>query len=107
MSKIKIQNDILSQLQLAFNTGKCVVGFNTVIKSIIQNRAQCIAVSRNIPNTMCKKLEYYCALANNIPIKFVDGTKREFSALFGLKYNTCALAILDQGEAEIVQVAEN
>lgn len=108
MSKrVNKQAGLSVQLPLAMRTGSYVVGFNRAINTIIRKTSKCVVVTGNLPKTMRARLEYYCVLANHTPIKFYEGNNNEFSALLGLKFRTSVVSVLDQGEAELVQVAEN
>lgn len=102
--KIAKQTGLGTQLQLAMRTGKYLVGYKKAISSVIKNNAQCLILSSNIPENMRRLLEYYCVLANNIPIKFYEGSNNELSVLGGLKFRTSVITILNQGEADLVEV---
>lgn len=101
--KISRQTGLGSQLPLAMRTGKFEAGYKKAIDSVIKNKAQCIIVAANIPEDMRRLLEYYCVLANNIPIKFYEGSNNELSILGGLKFRTSVITILNQGEADLVE----
>ncbi len=96
-----------SQLPLAMRTGKYVAGFTQSLESVHKKSAKCVIVASNIPEDMRRQLEYYCVLANNIPMKFYEGSNNELSVLAGLKFRTSVISILDQGEADLIQVKEN
>ncbi|KAI4291213.1 large subunit ribosomal protein L30e [Pancytospora philotis] len=101
MSKrVNKQTGLSVQLPLALRTGKYVVGFNKVIKSIIHKRSKCVVVSSNFPKMMRARLEYYCVLANHIPIKFYEGTNNELSVLSGFDFRASVISIIEPGEAE-------
>lgn len=102
-SKVTKTSTFNSQLPLAMRTGKYVVGFNESIESVYKKNSRCVIVASNIPEDMRRQLEYYCILANNIPIKFYEGTNNELAVLAGLKYRTSVISILDQGEADLVE----
>lgn len=96
-----------SQLPLAMRTGKYVAGFEQTLESVVKKTARCLVIASNLPEGMRRQLEYYCVLANNIPIKFYEGSNNELSVLAGLKFRTSVISILDQGESDLIEVKEN
>lgn len=102
--KIVKQSGMSTQLPLAMRTGKFAAGFKKTLLNIIKNKAQCVIVAANMPEDMRRLLEYYCVLSNNIPMKFYEGSNNELSVLAGLKFRTSVITILDQGEADLVEV---
>ncbi|KAM0680087.1 60S ribosomal protein L30 [Glugoides intestinalis] len=102
--KLTKQVGLGTQLPLAMRTGKFIAGFKKTLLSIIKKKAQCVIVAANTPEEMRKLLEYYCVLANNIPIKFYEGSNNELSVLAGLKFRSSVITIIDQGEADLVEV---
>lgn len=94
---------ISSQLPLAMRTGKYVVGFDQALRSVVNKTAKCLIFASNLPEHMRGQLEYYCVLANKIPIKFYEGSNNELSVLAGLKFRTSVISILDQGESDLVE----
>ena len=101
--KISRQTGLASQLPLAMRTGIFEAGYKKAISSVIKNKAVCVVVASNIPEDMRRLLEYYCILANNIPIKFYEGSNNELSVLASLKFRTSVITILNQGEADLVE----
>ena len=107
MSKrVNKQAGLSVQLPLALRTGEYVVGFNKVISSIIHNKAKCVMIASNLPKTMRTRLQYYCVLANHVPIKFYEGNNNDLSILSGLSFRTSVSSVLNQGEAELVSVED-
>lgn len=102
MAKSETKIGISTQLPLAMRTGKYVVGFNQSLENVYKKSAKCVIVASNIPEDMRRQLEYYCVLANNIPMKFYEGGNNELSVLAGLKFRTSVITFLDQGEAELI-----
>ena len=90
------------QLPLAIRTGKYIVGFNKVLMSIMKKQSKYVIITANLPKMMRNRIEYYCVLANNIPVKFYEGTNNELSALCGLRCRASVISVLDQGEAELI-----
>lgn len=96
------QAGLSTQLPLALRTGRYVVGYNRAIDSIVHMRSKCIIVASNCPKMMRSRLEYYCVLANHVPVKFYEGNNNDLMVLSGLKHRASVISILDQGEAEII-----
>lgn len=104
MSKrVHKQAGINAKLPLALRTGKYLVGFKKTLKSVINKQAKCVVVAANLPKLMRAKLEYYCVLANKIPMKFYEGTNNDLAILSGLKFRASVISILDQGEADLIE----
>lgn len=104
MSKrVNKQAGLSAQLPLALRTGKYIVGYNKALTSIVRKQSKCVVVAGNLPKTMRARLEYYCVLANHIPIKFYEGNNNDLSVLSGFKFRASVISILDQGEAELVE----
>jgi len=97
------QTGISSQLSLALKTGKYSVGYNQALKNVINKRTKCLIIASNFSKVKRSQLEYYCALANNIPVKYYEGNNRELSILSKLKFRTSVISILDQGESDLVE----
>lgn len=95
---------VSSQLPLAMRTGKHYAGYKRSLQSVIDKTAKCLIIASNIPENMRRQLEYYCVLANNIPIKFYEGSNNELSVLAGLKFRTSVISILDQGESDLIDI---
>ncbi|KAI5149677.1 large subunit ribosomal protein L30e [Enteropsectra breve] len=102
--KTSKQNNQSTQLALALRTGKYFVGYKKALKSLISGSAKCVVVASNFPKTERTRLEYYCGLAKNTPIKFYEGNNRELATAAKFNFLTSVITILDQGEAELYEI---
>jgi large subunit ribosomal protein L30e len=103
----KNEDNITSALMLAMKTGQFIVGFRKTLKAVVQKKARCIVVCSNYKPTHRKMLEYYSVLAGGIPILFHDATNRELGNLLEAKCMVGCIAILDQGEADLIPIKSN
>lgn len=98
---------IVTALPLAIRTGKYILGFKRVIKSVITKQARCLIISSNFPSTRRKQLEYYSVLAGGVPIIFHEANNTELGNIIEKGYRVGCISILNQGEADLIPVKEN
>ena len=105
--KIHNQSALATQLPLALKTGKYVIGYKQAIENVVEKKAKCLVIAKTLPKLMRNRLEYYSVLADSIPLKFYEGSNNELAMMCGLKYRASVICILDQGEAELVDMKDN
>lgn len=98
---------IATALPLAIKTGKYIIGFNKVVKSVIMKQVKCLVISSNFPSNKRKLLEYYSVLAGGIPIVFHEANNNELGNIIEKGHRIGCISILDQGEADLIPVKEN
>jgi large subunit ribosomal protein L30e len=96
------EDNAKTNLLLAIKTGKYIMGFNNILRAVVQKRVECIVMSSNYKPTYRKMLEYYSVLAGGVPILFYDATNRELGDLLEMKRRVGCMAIFDQGEADLI-----
>lgn len=107
MSKRKTQKTgLASQLPLAIKTGAYVVGYKQTLKTIIGESSKVVILAANTPDFMRRRIEYYCALANDTPIEYYAGSNNDLGTLSGLNKRCGAISITNQGEADFAELKE-
>lgn len=106
MSKKKSTTDGLSfKLPLAMKTGVYKVGYKSALRLLRDSKTKCIFVASNFPPVKRKLLEYYAVLSNNIPITIYKGTNNELAKMCDHRYRIGVISIIDDGEADLLDVA--
>ncbi len=89
--------DIEKALRKALRTGKVYLGSKRTIKAARKGEAKMVIVAKNCPKEVLEKLKKY-----DVKIVTVDKTNMELGALCGKPFSVAALAIIDEGESEIL-----
>jgi len=97
--------DLERELKTSIRTGKVILGTKRTLKILRNGRAKLIIVAKNTPEIIKQKIMYYAKLAN-FPIYEFPGTSLELGSLCGKPFSVAALAIIDEGESEILKLVE-
>jgi len=88
-------------LSKAVKTGKCVLGFREVQKSV--RGSKIIIYSNTISTEKIKPLLDACRAAN-VPTLAYDGPSFELGSLCGKKFRISALAVKSAGDADLTSL---
>ncbi|MCD6488664.1 MAG: 50S ribosomal protein L30e [Desulfurococcales archaeon] len=96
-------SDFARELQMVLKTGSVVLGSKKALKLVKLGKAKLIIVSLNAPPEVKKDLKYYCKLSN-IPLYVFPGTNVELGAICGKPFSVAAMAIIDPGQSNIIDL---
>ncbi len=89
-------------LRKALRTGKVYLGSKRTIKALRKGEAKMVVIAMNCPKEIREKIKKFNK--SNVPILVYEGTNMELGAICGKPFSVAALAIIDAGESEILQV---
>ncbi len=95
--------DFARELQMVLKTGSVVIGSKKTIKLAKLGKTKLVVIARNAPPEVKKDLVYYAKLAN-IPVYEFPGTNMELGAVCGKPFSISALAIIDPGQSNIIEL---
>jgi len=91
--------DIEKALRRALKTGKVYLGSKRTIKALKSGEAKLVVMASNCPTDVRQEIEKY-----GKPIVTFNGTNMELGAICGKPFSVAALAIVDAGESEILNI---
>ncbi|MDI9620035.1 MAG: 50S ribosomal protein L30e [Candidatus Nezhaarchaeota archaeon] len=97
--------DFEKELRVALRTGKVIMGGNEVLKLASAGKGKLLILASNCPEKLKKEVEYYARLSH-IPIYHAPYTSRELGGACQRGHMISSLAILDEGDSEILKVIE-
>jgi large subunit ribosomal protein L30e len=97
--------DFVRALQMALKTGQVVLGSKKTIKLILHGKAKLVVVAANAPPEIKRDIEYYAKLSG-IPVYRFPGTNVELGTLAGKPFSVAAMAIIDPGQSNILELVE-
>lgn len=98
--------DISRELQVAISTGKVVMGFKEVKKTILTSTPKLVILAANTPKWAKEDIEYYAKLAG-VPVFIFPGSSIELGAAAKRPHKIMALAVIDPGQSEILKLVEH
>ncbi|AIY90501.1 LSU ribosomal protein L30e [Geoglobus acetivorans] len=84
-------------MRRALKTGEVYVGSKRTLKAVKDGKAKMVIVARNCPEEVLEGLK-----GHDVKILTYDGTNMELGAICGKPFSVAALAIVDEGESEIL-----
>ena len=97
--------DINKAIIATVKTGKVLFGAQSAINNTKVGKAKLIIVAANCPQKTREEIQYYCKLSN-IPMIIYKGTSIELGAVCGKPFMVSALTIREQGNSNILKLAE-
>ncbi len=97
--------DIEKAINMAMSTGKVRMGYNDVIKSVLNGKVKATIVSSNLPGNIAEELKRNCELSK-IPIISYEKSGKELGAVCGRPHKVSTIAILDPGNSKILEYIE-
>lgn len=92
-------------IKLLYKTGKVVLGSRKAVKLVKSGKAIGVVLASNIPKHVVEDFKYYARLGNIKVIRY-PGSSYELGALLGKPFPVSAIAIIDPGESNILEVGE-
>ncbi|ADI32747.1 50S ribosomal protein L30e [Staphylothermus hellenicus] len=97
--------DFIRALQMAIKTGEVILGSKRTIKLVLHGKAKLVVIAANAPPEIKRDIEYYAKLSK-IPIYKFPGTNIELGTLAGKPFGVSAMAIVDPGQSNILEIVE-
>ena len=95
--------DFARELQMVLKTGSIAIGTKKTIKLAKLGKTKLIVLAKNAPPEVKKDIMYYAKLAK-IPVYEFPGTNMELGAVCGKPFSIAALAIIDPGQSNIIEL---
>jgi large subunit ribosomal protein L30e len=97
--------DINKAIATTVKTGKVSFGANNAVINAKIGKAKLIIVAANCQQKIREDIEYYCRLSD-VPIAIYKGTSIDLGAVCGKPFMVSALTIREQGDSDILKLAE-
>lgn len=94
--------DLEKALRKALKTGKVYLGSKRTIKALRNGEAKLVVLAMNCPEEVKEEIKKY-----SVPTITFKGTNMELGAVCGKPFSVAALAVVEAGESEILNVGEN
>ncbi len=94
--------DLEKALRKALRTGKVYLGSKRTIKALKRGEAKMVVIAMNCPKEIREKINR--VNRNKVPVLIYEGTNMELGAICGKPFSVAALAIIEAGESEILEV---
>lgn len=98
-------SDINKAIIATVKTGKILFGAQSAINNAKIGKSKLIIVAANCPQKTHEDIKYYCKLSD-IPMIIYNGTSIELGAVCGKPFMVSALTIKEQGDSNILKLAE-
>ncbi len=89
--------DLSKALRRALRTGEVYIGSKRTIKALRDGKAKMVIVARNCPEDVLETIKKF-----EVKTVTYDGTNMELGAICGKPFSVAALAIVNEGESEIL-----
>ena len=93
--------DLAGDIRLAVDTGKVAIGYREVAKSISNSEAKAVVIAAKGKKDIIDDIVHMCNIAGIKIIKFNENSL-ELGTICGKPYSVNALAIIDQGNSNIL-----
>ncbi|EGB07045.1 hypothetical protein AURANDRAFT_60165 [Aureococcus anophagefferens] len=94
-----------SRLALCMKSGKVALGYKTSLKTMRANKAKLVIIANNTPPLRKSEVEYYAMLSKCQVIPY-NGTNKDLGTACGKYFNCSMLAVIDQGDSDIVKESQ-
>ena len=88
-------------ISMAVNTGKVKLGYEAVIKSIMNGKVKTTVISNNIPGNSKRNIKRNCDFSQ-IPIIEYEKSGIDLGAVCGRPHKVSVIGILDPGNSKIL-----
>ncbi len=93
--------DLEKAISMAVNTGKVKLGYEAVIKSIMNGKVKTTVISNNIPRNSKRLIIRNCNFSQ-IPIIEYEKSGIDLGAVCGRPHKVSVIGILDPGNSKIL-----
>jgi len=97
--------EIIRALQFAARTGQVVIGSRRTRKLVMHGKAKLVVIASNAPPDIKRDLHYYAKLSK-IPVLIFPGTNIELGTILGKPFGVAAMAIVDPGQSNILELVK-
>ena len=97
--------DIVREIQTAVRTGKVIFGSRETITAVANGKAKLVIIASNAPQEVKRDLGKYCKISGT-PIYQFPGTSWDLGAICNKPFMIAAMAVIDPGESNIMDVAK-
>ncbi len=92
--------DISKALRNAMNTGQVILGTDKSLRAVSENKAKMVIVASNCPPDTVAQLD-----DAKVPVVKFTGTNIGLGSACGKPFSVSILSIIDPGESEILEIA--
>lgn len=93
------------ELRTAYRTGKLELGTKSTIRNLKLGRAKMVIIASNADPSVKEDISRYARLSG-IPVVEFNGTSIELGTVLGKPFPIQALAVLDAGDSNLLEFAE-
>ncbi len=93
------------ELRTAYRTGKLELGTKSTIRNLKLGRAKMVIIASNADPSVKEDINRYASLSG-IPVVEFNGTSIELGTVLGKPFPIQALAVLDAGDSNLLDFAE-
>eukprot|EP00353_Schmidingerella_taraikaensis_P007087 CAMPEP_0185578516 /NCGR_PEP_ID=MMETSP0434-20130131/12980_1 /TAXON_ID=626734 ORGANISM="Favella taraikaensis, Strain Fe Narragansett Bay" /NCGR_SAMPLE_ID=MMETSP0434 /ASSEMBLY_ACC=CAM_ASM_000379 /LENGTH=107 /DNA_ID=CAMNT_0028196335 /DNA_START=30 /DNA_END=353 /DNA_ORIENTATION=- len=97
----KAAESINSKLQMVMKSGKAVLGYKEVLKSLRAGSAKLIVIATNCPPIRKSEIEYYAMLAKT-DVHHFTGANTALGTACGKYFRCSVLSVTDAGDSDII-----
>lgn len=95
--------DVQRSLRTVMATGKVLVGADQTAKAVSRGEAKLVILATNAPNAEDIRA---AATKKKVPVYSFEGMGTELGPACGKPFSISALAVLDAGESDVLQLAK-
>ena len=104
-AKKKAAESVGSRLSLVMKSGKYTLGYRSTLKSLRGGKSKLVILCNNAPPLRKSEVEYYAMLSKCQVIPY-NGTNKDLGTACGKYFNCSMLAVIDQGDSDIVKESQ-
>ena len=97
--------DFARELQTAKRTGKVIIETNETKKAMLLGKSKLVILAANAPDEVREDIKYY-AKVSKTPVYTFPGSSWDLGAICRRPHMVASLAIIDPGESNILELAE-
>lgn len=105
MAPKKSGETINAKLGLVIKSGKYTLGYQSTLKALRRGAAKMVIIASNTPPLRRSEIEYYAMLSRS-HVHLFNGTNNELGTACGRLFPVGMVTILDAGDSDILQIAE-
>ncbi len=95
--------DVAQEIRKTAQTGKVLIGTEESLKALKNEKVKLIIYAENIQKGTIEDIKYYCDLLET-PYFMFKGSSIELGTAVGKPYVISTIAVIDQGESNILSV---
>ena len=95
--------DLRKEISDVIETGKVVMGANSVSGALLNGNPKLILMSTNCPNNVKEEIVYYSRLSK-VPYKMLPNDSLELGSMCGRPFPVSTLGVIENGESRILDM---